>query len=89
MMAVSGFAGLSVRANGIALDPHLTSGWLSLAFSAQSRRRMLKVRVEQARTRIEATLQAGDAMTIFIGGEPYELRRGNPVHESVEAACVT
>ena len=50
---------------------------------------MLKVRVEQARTRIEATLQAGDAMTIFIGGEPYELRRGNPVHESVEAACVT
>ena len=89
MMAVFGFAGLSVNADGIALDPHLPAGWLSLAFSVQWRRRMLKIRVEQARTRIEATLEAGEPMTIFIGGEPYELRRGSPVHESFEAARVT
>ena len=33
MTAVLGFAGLSLRPNGIALDPHLPSGWQSLCFS--------------------------------------------------------
>ncbi|WP_131116455.1 glycoside hydrolase family 65 protein [Lichenihabitans psoromatis] len=89
IMAVFGFAGLSVRRDGIALDPKLPRGWTSLAFSVQWRRRTLKVRVEQAKTLIEATLEAGEPMTIFIGGEPYELRRGIPLEIDVESRSVT
>ena len=88
-MTFFGFAGLSVRADGIALDPHLPSGWLRLVFRVQWHRRVLKVRVEQARTRIQATLETGEPMTIFIGGEPHELRRGSPVRASFEAKSFT
>jgi trehalose/maltose hydrolase-like predicted phosphorylase len=79
MMAVFGFAGLSVRDDGIAIDPHLPASWLSLAFSVQWRHRHLKIRIEQVRTLIEATLESGETMTIFIGGAPYELRPGTPL----------
>lgn len=88
-MAVFSFAGLSVGPDGIALDPKLPPRWLSLAFRVRGRRRMLNVRIEQARTRIEATLDAGEPMIVFIGGEPYELRRGRAVHETFEAASLT
>ncbi|MCW6511757.1 glycoside hydrolase family 65 protein [Lichenifustis flavocetrariae] len=86
MVAVFGFGGLTIRDDGIAIDPHLPASWLRLAFSLQWRRSHLKVRIEQARTLIEATLESGEPMTIFIGGEPYELRPGSPVRRSAEAA---
>ena len=74
LMAVFGFAGLSLRSDGIALDPRLPESWRSLGFSVQWRGRRLKVRVEQAPQLLEATLEAGEPMTVIVRGEVHELR---------------
>ena len=87
MMAVFGFAGLSVRSDGVVDRSAIAAELAQPCRSAmQWRRRHLKVRIEQARALIEVRLESGEPMTIFIGGEPYELRRGNPVRECAEAA---
>jgi trehalose/maltose hydrolase-like predicted phosphorylase len=88
MIAVFGFAGVSLQQDGIAVDPHLPEHWRSLAFSVQWRGRRLKIRIGKGAQHIEATLDAGDPMTVVVRGEPHELRRGqglgvSPVrHES-------
>jgi trehalose/maltose hydrolase-like predicted phosphorylase len=79
MMAVFGFAGLSIRDDGISLDPQMPAGWLCLSFSFQWRRRHLKVRIEQAKALIDATLESGEPMAVFVGGQRYELRQGGPI----------
>jgi trehalose/maltose hydrolase-like predicted phosphorylase len=76
MIAVFGFAGVSLRQGGIAIDPHLPAQWRSLAFSIQWRGRRLKIRIGQGAQLIEATLDAGDSMTVIVRGKPHELRRG-------------
>ena len=73
-MAVFGFAGLSLRSGGIALDPRLPESWRSLRFSVQWRGRRLKVRIEQAPQFVEATLEAGEPMTLIVNGELHEFR---------------
>ena len=49
MMAVFGFAGLSLRSDGVAIDPQLPADWSSLGFSFQWRGRRLKIRIDQAK----------------------------------------
>jgi trehalose/maltose hydrolase-like predicted phosphorylase len=66
MAAVFGFAGLSLRDDGIALDPHMPAGWDRLAFAVQWRQRRLRIIID--RQHIEATLEAGDAMAVHIAG---------------------
>jgi trehalose/maltose hydrolase-like predicted phosphorylase len=83
LTAVFGFAGLSLKGNGLALDPRLPSNWTSLTFSIQWRDRSLKIRIGQAERGIGATLQAGDPMTLLISGQPYELRIGQSLHVSM------
>jgi trehalose/maltose hydrolase-like predicted phosphorylase len=73
MLAVFGFAGLSLRDDGIAIDPVLPMAWQSLSFSVQWRRRRLKISID--RQAIAATLEAGDPMVLTIRGEPYEVSR--------------
>jgi trehalose/maltose hydrolase-like predicted phosphorylase len=93
MIAVFGFGGVSLRRDGIAIDPHLPAQWRSLVFCIQWRGRRLKIRIRsgQAGTQpIEATLEAGELMTLFVGGEPRELRQGqkldvSPVRLETEA----
>ena len=89
MMAVFGFAGLSVRDDGIAIDPQLPASWLSVAFSVQWHRREVRIRITQARMLIKATLETGEPMTIFVCGEPYELRRGTPLKINAEGRNVS
>ena len=48
LMAVFGFAGLSLRNDGVAIDPQLPAGWSSLGFGLQWRCRRLKMRIDQA-----------------------------------------
>ena len=76
MTAVFGFAGLALRPDGIAIDPRLPAGWRSLAFSIQWRRRRLKIRIDQSSQLIEATLEAGEPMTVIVKGETHDLRCG-------------
>jgi trehalose/maltose hydrolase-like predicted phosphorylase len=85
MIAVFGFAGVSLRQDGIAIDPHLPAQWRSLAFSIQWRGRRLKIRIGQGALLIEATLNTGDPMTVVVRGEPHELRQGQGLR--VSPAC--
>src|ERR1700722_11078439 len=75
LTAVFGFAGLSMRGDGIALDPHLPTSWRSLGFRLQWRGRLLKVRIEQAKQSLEVALEAGEPMSLFVRSERHELGR--------------
>ena len=80
LTAVLGFAGLSLTSDAPALDPRLPENWDSLGFSFQWRGRSLKIRIDQAAKRIEATLRAGEPMTLLISGQPYKLQIGKILH---------
>jgi trehalose/maltose hydrolase-like predicted phosphorylase len=73
MLSVLGLAGLSLRSDGISIDPHLPTGWDSVAFSFQWRSRRVKISIDQAERRLIATLEAGEPMTLFVGGKPNHL----------------
>lgn len=73
MLSVFGFAGLSLRDDGIIIDPHLPAEWLSAAFSVQWRGRRIKVKIDRAERHLQATLEAGEPMTLFVGGKPNQL----------------
>jgi trehalose/maltose hydrolase-like predicted phosphorylase len=75
LTAVFGFAGLSLRSDGIAVDPQLPASWRSLGFRVQWHNRRLKIRIDQRKRLLEATLETGDPMTLVVRGEPHELRR--------------
>lgn len=74
MTAVLGFAGVSLRNDGIALDPQLPPNWRSLGFGLQWRSRLLRIKVVPGEQRIEATLEAGEPMKLVVNGQPHELR---------------
>jgi trehalose/maltose hydrolase-like predicted phosphorylase len=74
--AVFGFAGLSLRDDGIALDPHLPAGWKSIAFAIQWRGRQLRVRINQESGLLCATLESGLPMKLVVRGEEHDLLRG-------------
>ncbi len=79
MIAVFGFAGVALRPDGIAIDPHLPAEWRSLGFCVQWRARRLRIRICRERAnehQVEATLEAGDPMTLFVRDKPHELRHG-------------
>ncbi len=76
MMAVLGFAGLSLHDDAIGFNPQLPAGWHSLRFSVQWRGRRLGISIDSGKHSLEATLETGKPMTILVGGEPHELRRG-------------
>jgi trehalose/maltose hydrolase-like predicted phosphorylase len=80
MLAVFGFAGLSLRDDGIAIDPVLPTAWQSLSFSVQWRQRSLKININ--RKAIEAILEAGDPMVLAIRGEPHEVGRAEALRVS-------
>jgi trehalose/maltose hydrolase-like predicted phosphorylase len=73
-MAVFGFAGLSLRGDGLAFEPRLPAAWDSLGFSVQWRGRHLKLQIVQTARVFEATLVDGEPMTLFVRGEKHELR---------------
>ncbi len=80
MLAVLGFAGLSLRNDGIAIDPVLPTAWQGLSFSVQWRQRILKIRIN--REAVEVILEAGDPMVVAIRGEPHEVRRDDTLQVS-------
>jgi trehalose/maltose hydrolase-like predicted phosphorylase len=75
LTAVFGFAGLSFRSNGVAIDPQLPAGWRSLGLDLQWRGRRFKIRIDQAKQCLEATLEEGEPMILVVSGEPHEFRR--------------
>ncbi|HET9014544.1 MAG TPA: glycosyl hydrolase family 65 protein, partial [Thermomicrobiaceae bacterium] len=64
-----GFGGLSLGADGLALDPHLPSGWTSLCFPLSWRGRRLTVALERrSPLAVHVTLERGDPVTVTVGG---------------------
>ena len=75
--AVLGAAGLQVREDGIAIDPHLLPGWAELAFPVQWRGRLLRLRFEADPRRIEVAVEKGDELTVaVIEGPACRVRGG-------------
>lgn len=85
MLAVLGFAGLALRDDGLTIDPRLPVDWDSMAFRVQWRGRSLKVRIDQRQHIIEATLEAGEPMTLIVRGQPHQLRSDAPVSVPMES----
>jgi trehalose/maltose hydrolase-like predicted phosphorylase len=73
MLSVLGVAGLSLRRDGVSIDPRLPTGWDSIAFSFQWRSRRVKISIDRTERRLMATLEAGEPMTLFVGGKPNPL----------------
>ena len=75
--AVFGAAGLQLREDGIAVDPHLLPGWTELAFPLQWRGRALRLRFEAHPRRIDVVIERGDELTVaVIGGAACRVRGG-------------
>ena len=75
LMAVFGFAGLSLHSDYLAVDPRLPATWSSLSFGVQWRSRSLKIRIGRTTGSLEATLKTGEPMKFVICGEPFTLSR--------------
>lgn len=86
LTAVFGFAGMSLQDDAIALDPKLPENWNSLSFSVQWRSRHVKIKIDQAKQLLEATLEAGDPMKLLIRSVAYELRRDHALRISHDGA---
>ena len=80
MTAVFGFAGLRLREDGLALDPHLPDRWDSLAFRVQWRGRHVAISIGP-RKLLEVTLEEGDAMSVYVNGAKHELERTRRLQE--------
>jgi trehalose/maltose hydrolase-like predicted phosphorylase len=80
LIAVAGFAGLSLTEDGLALKPQLPAAWKSLGFTCQWRGRSVSLRIGQAG--VDATLQTGAPMTLLIGEQKHTLHTGQALHIS-------
>lgn len=76
MTAVFGFAGLSLQSDGIALNPQLPARWQSLCFGIEWHGRKLKIRIDAADRVVQATLEAGEPMSLLMNGHQHEVRQG-------------
>jgi trehalose/maltose hydrolase-like predicted phosphorylase len=81
-MAVFGFAGLSLRSDGMGFEPQLPAGWSSLGFGLQWCRRQIKIRIDQSHEYLDATLEEGEPMTLVVNGISHELRRSHMLRVS-------
>jgi len=82
MLTVLGFTGLSLRDDGIDIDPHLPGDWHSLAFRVQWRGRCLKISIDQDRQIAECTLEAGEPMMFSVRSKRHELCLGDALQVS-------
>jgi trehalose/maltose hydrolase-like predicted phosphorylase len=86
--AVFGFAGVSLLDDAIALDPQLPNQWNSLGFRLQWRGRQLRVRIEQERNLLSATLEDGEPMNLIVAGAMHELQRGPSLRVIIQSGQI-
>lgn len=85
MMAVLGFAGLSLQGDAIGINPHLPAEWHGLGFRMQWRGRHLAIRIDGAERLVDVTLEAGEPMEVVVGGERHGLHRDRTLRISTVA----
>jgi trehalose/maltose hydrolase-like predicted phosphorylase len=79
MLAVFGFAGLSWNDDGLAIEPRLPKEWHSLRFRVQWHQRSLLVSIDQGKQTVEAIVEAGEPMVLFVGGKPNQISSATTV----------
>lgn len=79
LMAVFGFAGVSLHDDHLALDPILPDGWSSLCFPIQWHGRHLHIRIEGAPLRVQVTLEAGEPVRMLVCGQAYPVTAQAPL----------
>jgi trehalose/maltose hydrolase-like predicted phosphorylase len=79
MIAVLGFAGLTMNESGLGFNPQLPDDWRSLAFSVQWRGRYVLVSIDASRKAIQVTLASGEPMIITLGEAQHQLGREAPI----------
>ena len=85
-VVILGFAGLSWQGDALSFEPQLPADWSSLGFCLQWRGRRLKVQIEQSGPILNATLEAGETLTVVVSGEPHELALGRAIRVSAGSA---
>jgi trehalose/maltose hydrolase-like predicted phosphorylase len=74
LTAIFGFAGLSLRSDGIAFNPKLPASWRTLKFGIEWRGRRLRIGIDGTAQLFHATLEAGDPVAVFVNGRRQEVR---------------
>ena len=74
--AVLGFAGLSSRADGLRLDPHLPPRWRALAFTAHWHGRRVRVTLRQETHTMTAVLEHGPSLVMALGEQQQLVEPG-------------
>jgi trehalose/maltose hydrolase-like predicted phosphorylase len=87
MMAIFGFAGLSIRDGELALDPQLPAAWESLGFRVQWRSRHLRVSIQRAGSRLEVELESGAPMTMRVNGQSHALGEAESLQAVFAPSC--
>lgn len=67
---VFGIAGVQLREDGLALDPHLLPSWAELAFPLQWRGRQLRLRLEADPARVAVAVESGGELTVAVRDGP-------------------
>ena len=88
MMAVLGFAGLTMNEYGLGLNPQLPDGWQRLAFNVQWRGRRIAFSIDGSCKSIQATLASGEPMIITVDEEKHELGREAPLVIDLLVKCM-
>jgi trehalose/maltose hydrolase-like predicted phosphorylase len=78
--AILGFAGLGLEEDGLHFEPRLPPAWEVLCFRVQWRGREVEIRLERTARHFTATLHAGAAMRIHVGGDTHDLDPAQVVH---------
>jgi trehalose/maltose hydrolase-like predicted phosphorylase len=68
-VAVLGFAGLALRADGLAFDPHLPASWRMLTFEVHWRQRRVRLCLDAGARRLTATLRTGEPLRLSTPGQ--------------------
>ena len=74
LTAIFGFAGLSLRSDGIAFNPKLPASWRNLKFGIEWRGRRLTIGMDGAAQLFHASLAAGDSVAIYVNDRRQEVR---------------
>ena len=74
--AVFGFAGISLGADALSLDPRLPRTWQGLEFCVRWRGRRVRIGIAAATASLEADLLDGPPMNLVVSGRTSELQPG-------------
>jgi trehalose/maltose hydrolase-like predicted phosphorylase len=71
--AVFGFAGLTLRGEGLSLEPRLPREWRSFSFHTHWRKRLVQFQLDQDADEIRIALLRGEAMPVILRGQRLTL----------------